>query len=278
MRRSTLARAVGPGATITVAGMVGVLGVIGQVSPELVSAATLAVLATVSAELVASWRWSSAADRALRRLTTTVEAQARPSMDRTVRHAAPGAWAVDASHARQICLVGVTLARTVRTTVPELERCLASGGTVQVAVTDPGDDRNDAGSGDGPLREASRRHGLADDGDVFRHRLGTTVDTIDLLSRSARGRGRLEVRFLPFVPNVSLALVDPEGPDGRCNVDVYAHRPGAHEPCLALSRRTDPRWFAHFVAEFDRIWDAGRPSPGLPLRPAAPPSTMEVGA
>jgi hypothetical protein len=168
------------------------------------------------------------------------------------------------------------LARTVRTTLPELERCLASGGTVQVAVTDPGGDRTDPGSGDGLLREASRRHGLADGTAVFRHRLGTTVDTIDLLSRSARGCGRLEVRYLAFVPNVSLAFVDPDGPDGRCTVDVYAHRPGAHEPCLTLSRRTDPRWFAHFVAEFDRIWDAGRPALCHPVSPSARPPTREV--
>lgn len=202
-----------------------------------------------------------------------MDAQGRPSADRVLGHAVPGAWAADAGCARRICLVGVTLARTVRTALPELERCLTAGGTVQVAITDPGTGLARAGPGGELLREAARRHGLAADAEVFRHRLGTTADTIALLSRSAGGRGRLEVRVLPFVPNVSLALVDPDGPEGRCAVYVYAHRPGAHEPCLTLSRRNDPRWFAHFAAEFDRIWESGRAAPapsGLRTVEAAP--------
>lgn len=264
MRRMVLARAVGSGLTVVVAGVVGILGVFNQVGQEMVSAATLAVLAAVSAELAVSWRHSQAADESVQGLASAVEAQtSRPSLDRIVERAVPGSWTAEARHARLICVVGVTLSRTIRTALPELEWCLAGGGTVHVAVPYPGGatkDDNDL------LLEATRRHGLADDSSALGNRLDATLETLGHLAH-ASDRGHLEVRYLPFVPNVCLVLIDPDAPNGRGHVDVYAHRPGAHEPCLSLSCRREPEWFAHFTAEFDQLWAAGRTAFEAPHHP-----------
>ncbi|BCJ68136.1 hypothetical protein [Polymorphospora rubra] len=240
-------------AYLTIGSAVGVslLGLLSVVDQTVVSGATLAVLALVTFDLVSGRRQAQRADRVVQGLAGAMRDLGRPrSFDETLTAAAPATGLGATRTARSIGLVGVTLGRTARTALPDLERCLASGGTVRVAVVDP--------HGDGP-GEAARRHGVPDGAAVFEHRLQTTVDVLRYLAALPAAGDRLEIRLIPFVPNVALTVIDRGAPHGSVTVDLYAHRPTAQEPSLTVTAARDPRWYAHFGAEFDQIWAAATP-------------------
>jgi hypothetical protein len=88
------------------------------------------------------------------------------------------------------------------------------------------------------------------------------------------GPGRLEVRFLDFVPAFGVLAVDPETLNGQACIDIYSHRHGATEPTLPLRADRDLRWFAHFLDEFDRVWTTGRPYRPYPGSTASPPPSF----
>jgi hypothetical protein len=152
---------------------------------------------------------------------------------------------------RDIRLSGVTLSRSVRNNYDAFERCLRAGGTVRIALIDP-ESRAPA--------EAALRCGVADQPEVFDRRLRPTIDLLRQLCASDHGAGSIEVRLLPYVPAAGLTLLSPTTDEGRILVDVYAHRPVGPEPVISLSRGRDPRWYAHFLDEWDRVWAGGRPA------------------
>jgi hypothetical protein len=157
----------------------------------------------------------------------------------------------DLRSAADIRIVGVTLARTVRTHYAVLHERLAAGATVRIALIAPHE---------ATLAEAARRPSCAGRPEIFEHRLLPTLDLLDALAdRAAAGPGRLEVRLLDFVPAFGLLAADLETPDGRGRVDFYSHRCGTPEPTLALRADRDHRLCTHFRAEFDSLWAAGVP-------------------
>jgi len=68
------------------------------------------------------------------------------------------------------------------------------------------------------------------------------------------------VRFLPFVPAFGLVLLDSERADGRIYADIYSHKSAGGDAVFALDPRRDGQWYRHFEAEFDRVWEVGRPA------------------
>jgi hypothetical protein len=158
---------------------------------------------------------------------------------------------LDLGGADDIRILGVTLGRTVRNHHAALQQRLEAGATVHIALIAPHA---------ATVAEAARRSTVADHPEVFEHRLRPTLDLLDdLAERAASGPGRLEVRLLDFVPAFGLVAVDAGTPHGQVRVDIYSHRCGTPEPMLPLHADRDVRWFRHFVAEFDRVWAAGRP-------------------
>ncbi|MDQ1289205.1 MAG: hypothetical protein QG622_2771 [Actinomycetota bacterium] len=248
--------------TVVVAAVTAILDMLDIVNPEIVSGATLAVLALLASGRIISHQQGRQTQHLLQALSkevhrATTDLSGPAPLDETLRRTIPGTWPGDPSKVRDLALIGVTLSRTVRTALPDLEQCLASGGTVRVAIIDP--------RGNGP-QEAASRHGVPAEAAAFDHRLQATIRLLHYLARSTEAGERLQVRFLPFVPTVALTVINLDTPDAEVLVDVYAHRPEACEPSFHVSARHDPQWFAHFLAEYHRIWEAGRPA-ALPTRP-----------
>jgi len=234
--------------TIAVALAVGVLGAFEVVGPAVTGGATLTTLGLLA---ISSLHGRSA----LGALTRSVTELGRKLSDRTSadRLLAPSTSGVDLDlgAADDIRAVGVTLARTVRNHYAVLRQRLEAGATVRIALIAPQP---------ATVAEAARRSTIADSPAVFEHRLRPTLDLLDdLAEHAAAGPGRLQVRLLDFVPAFGLVAVDAEAPHGQVRVDIYSHRCGAPEPTLPLYADRDVRWFRHFVAEFDRVWAAGRP-------------------
>jgi hypothetical protein len=237
--------------TIAVALAVGVLGALDVVGPAVTGGATLTTLGLLA---VGSLHGRSV----LGALTRSVAELGRNLGDRTSadRLLAPSTSGVDLElgGADDIRALGVTLARTIRNQYAALQQRLAAGATVRIALIAPHP---------ATVAEAARRSTIADSPAVFEHRLRPTLDLLDdLAERAAAGPGRLQVRLLDFVPAFGLVAIDAEAPHGQARVDIYSHRCGAPEPALPLYADRDARWFRHFVAEFDRVWEAGRPYDG----------------
>lgn len=220
--------------TAAVAVVVAVLSILGVVGSGVVSAATLAVLALVALHLVGG-RPAAAAS------IVTVDGIVVPDIDR----------------AMDIRIVGVTLNRTLRSQLPQLERRLAAGASVRIAIIDP--------VGGAPA-EAARRSAVATEDGVFEHRL---QPTIDLLGRLSVWPG-LEVRLLPFVPAFGLFMVDPDSGHGAIVAEVYSHHVSGPELWIHPHADTDPQVYRHCAAEFERVWASGRPlAPDAALRKPA---------
>ncbi|WP_416901060.1 DUF5919 domain-containing protein [Micromonospora echinospora] len=230
--------------------VVGALNLLNVTSPEVVAAATLAVLGVITFDLLTGRRRMRRIEASLRTVVGNLRAEAPDSVDRLLAVAVPGA-AVGLTGARDVRLVGVTLNRTIRNHLDELRQQLASGATVRVALIDPVGPAAD---------EAARRNGLetSGGGEIFRHRIRPTIDLLDYLAAQNTGTGRLEVRLLRFVPAFGMLMVDPEDPTGQTVIDIYSHRPDGHEATITLRADRDPLWHRHFVREFDRIWAGGQ--------------------
>jgi hypothetical protein len=227
--------------TAATAAAVGLLSLFDVVDAQTVSAATLATLALVAFHL----------------------ATRRPASSDVALLAPPGRGAEGGPSihaADDIRIIGVTLNRTIRNHLQELEHRLAQGARVQVAIIDP--------AGAVP-REAARRCAVPDDARVFEHRLRPTLDHLRYLQERS---SRVEVRLLPFVPAYGLFMIDPGTARGSITVDIYSHRPSGQELVLTLRSNLHRHWYEHFNSEFDRIWASGRP---IQVRdePSAPVTT-----
>lgn len=228
--------------------VVGALGLLNVTSPDVVAATTLAVLGVITFDLLTGRRRLRRIEATLRGVAGGLRPEGADSVDRLLTAAAPGAVAALAG-ARDVRLVGVTLSRTIRSHLDDLQQQLADGATVRVALIDP--------TGPAP-EEAARRNGLdASGGEVFARRVQPTIDLLDYLAAKATGGGQLEVRLLRFVPAFGMVLVDPEEPTGRISIDIYSHRPDGREATVTLRADRDPVWYRHFAREFDRVWAAG---------------------
>lgn len=160
------------------------------------------------------------------------------------------------AQANDMLLVGLTMARTVHGMRADMSSILVAGGRIRVLVLDPTDE---------PLiAAADLRNAVSLGPDKLRARVMTTLD--DLVSLRERVGGRLEVRVSSTLPASGFNCLDAGTERGLVTVQHYEYRPtGEAAPILALTP-TDGAWYQHFLAEAERLWDAGT---DWPLSPAA---------
>lgn len=233
--------------TVAVAVIVGVLGALDVVGPTVVGGATLTTLGL----LALSSLHGRSAVQSLTHSVTELRRHVgdRASADQLLSPSTPGTD-LDLAGADDIRIVGVTLARTVRSHYAVLRERLGAGATVRIALIAPDTTT---------VTEAARRSTVPDRPEIFEHRLRPTLDLLDeLAAHATAGPGCLQVRLLDFVPAFGLVAADADTPAGQVRVDIYSHRCGTPEPMLPLSADRDLHWFRHFVGEFERVWAAGR--------------------
>lgn len=250
-------------ATAAISVALGVLGVFDIVNVAVLAAATLATLGFVVIGSLGDRMQIAtltASTDELARLTRRhlASLNERPSADRLLTASTSG-LDIDIRDARDVRICGVTLSRSIRNHMPALQHGLAHGATVRIAVIEPSDET---------LREAARRGATPDAPIIFENRLRSTIDLLDQLAADPGNTGSLQIRFVPYVPAFGITAVDPDDSDGRIYVDIYSHRSASREPLLPLRADRDPRWYRHFVREFDQVWASGRPAE-LPPRGAA---------
>lgn len=234
-----------------------ILGAFDIAGGKVLAAATLATLALLAVGLLGSRRQVAELSAQVRsRMAGEASAgdiltRDKPDLVEQIRDA------------QDIRVVGVTLSRTLRNLVDELQRRAAAGATIKVALIDA---RTSAPA------EAARRSTIYDRPDVFENRLRPSVDLLRELSATAGAEGRVSVRFLPFVPAFGLVLIDPQRPSGRIYVDIYSHSSASGDAVFSVLPDRDGHWYQHFQDEFDRIWASGRPADTTDGFPPVPQS------
>ncbi|MCK2219829.1 hypothetical protein MF672_039435 [Actinomadura sp. ATCC 31491] len=227
--------------TALIALTVGVLGVLSVVDAQIIGAATLATLALVAVNALGPRHQVTDLEARIADLNRLVEARLAGDVFLTTERKGLGERV---GRARDVRLAGVTLSRTVRGHVEELRAALERGASVKVLLIDP--------EGTVP-EEAARRSTIVGRGEVFEHRVTSTLYLLEEL------KGAIEVRFLPFVPAFGLVLLDPRDDDGVVHVELGTHSSAGRDPVFTLTPRRDHFWFQHFTAEFDRMWEVARP-------------------
>ncbi|WP_117211833.1 DUF5919 domain-containing protein [Allorhizocola rhizosphaerae] len=231
--------------------VISVLGLLDIVDTPVVAAATLGTLALVALSALNSRHQVAELQSDVDELARLVRnGEGIPSADLLLTPSRSGIG-LDISGATDLRLVGVTLNRTIRNLAGEMQRRLADGAHIRIALIDP--------DSQAP-HEAARRSVIPDDAHIFHHRLTTAIDLLRELAATPRAKGRLEVRLLQFVPAFGLTLIDPDGHTGIIQVDLYSHRFLGPDPVLTLAIDREPHWYRHFALEFERIWDGGRPA------------------
>jgi hypothetical protein len=231
--------------TTVVTLIVGTLAALDATGPAVLAGATLSTLGLITIGSLHGRLQQRSLSRAIAELSALTAEHRRGRM---LTPSASGADPALAS-ATDIRLLGVTLSRTIRTDFGALRGRLQAGAVVQIVLIEPTA---------GVIAEAARRNTVPDAPEIFEHRLQATFDLLRRLEAEA-GPGRLEIRLLDFVPAFGLLAIDADQPTGHLSVDIYSHRPGVTEPTISLTAADDQPWYHHFVEEFDRVWENGRP-------------------
>ncbi|WP_327092170.1 hypothetical protein OIE66_16480 [Nonomuraea sp. NBC_01738] len=238
--------------TALIALAVGVLGVVGAVDFRIVSAATLATLALLAVTALGPRQRADELKEQVGRLNQLVQEKIAGTVaaDAFLTTTRPG-LEEQVTHAHDIRLCGVTLSRTVRNLVGDLEERLLHGASVRILLID---------SEPGVLDQAAKRSTISGHPEVFAHRVRATMDMLHHLGTLPGSTGTLEVRLMPFVPAFGVVLIDPGTDDGVLHVELGTHSSARPDPVFTLTAGRDPRWFRHFTGEFDRMWEASRPA------------------
>ncbi|WP_155830378.1 hypothetical protein [Glycomyces tenuis] len=235
--------------TVTIALSIAILGILNVANPDVVAAATLAVLALLATSRLADRHQSRDISRQLDELLEAGSGPAPADRFFTPGHTSLGQ---EMSAATEIWLVGVTLTRTIRDSLPMLDRRLQAGASVRVLLLDVDSTAE---------TEAVARSKKAHAPDFYRHRTAASIDLLRVLAGSARSATNLQLRLLPFVPTFGLCLLDASDEHGRIHVEIYQHRTLEANPSFSLHAQRDSRWYHLFADQFDTLWDSARPHP-----------------
>jgi hypothetical protein len=154
-----------------------------------------------------------------------------------------------AQNAKDILIIGRTLAISLRYT-EFFEQRLRDGATIRLAMVDPNNES--VCNAISPLLEMSPEAFLSD--------IRTSIGLINRLARATQGDGKLELRFIEFVPTLSLMVVDPQLPTGHIVVELLPYQVDApSRPHLIFKASENPYWFAYFREVAEHIWRDAKP-------------------
>jgi hypothetical protein len=212
-----------------------VLGATGISDVKTLSSVVLALLALLAVSQIRS-----------RRLIEQIRKAQRGGVDTLFARDFPADLPQRRAHARDILLVGLSMAR-VQGMRSDFTAVLAAGGRIRVLVLDPTDE---------PLIETADRR-IAQNlrlGNA-QTRIMATLD--DLTTMRERMGGRLEMRVSSSIPSAGFTCLDVDTPRGLVCVQHYEYRHFSEAAPIFALEPSDGVWFQHFVDEAERLWEAG---------------------
>jgi hypothetical protein len=151
--------------------------------------------------------------------------------------------------ATELCIYGPSAVNAMRNAADIQREILERGGNVRILLQNPNEQ-----TGISILRrQLDKMFDLESD-------IQATTRTLKTLA-SQPSRGKLEYRLLPYSPGFSIAVVDPDGKDGRLTVEFYGYenRNIAERMHINIKRHQSPYWFEYWAKQFDIMWESAQP-------------------
>jgi hypothetical protein len=151
--------------------------------------------------------------------------------------------------AKEICLLGYSLSRTVRKYTEVLSQRLAQGAQIRVIVVDP------------KLDEVLNRMALesiASTAEHWRNSIEATRTLLGAIVKSPGNTGKLEIGYLPYTPSFGIVLLNPNEPEGVCFVEIYHHKATVHNATFVLTAARDSKWYEFFSRQYELLWESCR--------------------
>jgi len=238
--------------TIFVSLAISVLGALNVVQAEVVATVTLATLALLALSTINNREQIAAFQKQVETLSALVEENVLGKIRAESFFLAEEPRYEDKfQRAKNIYIAGTTLTRTVTNYLGVFEQRLKEGASIRIVIIDP--------NGDAAKQAAVRSYGVKDD-DFYRNRIKPTLDLLNILASLPDLKGRLELRFLPYMPSFGLVLVDPDTADGNIYVEIYQHKSLEPHPSFLLNARRDEKWYRFFRHQFETLWSSARPA------------------
>jgi hypothetical protein len=227
----------------TVALVFTVLGITGISDVKTTSAVVVALLALLAFSQIRS-----------RRLIEQIHSERQGGANALFAREFPTELIRRRAQARDILLVGVSMARAVPGMRFDMTSILTAGGRIRVLVLDPTDESL--------IQIADRRVAQSLAPGTLRTRIMTTLD--DLTVRRAQTGGRLEIRVSSSIPPAGFNCLDTDSQRGLVFVQHFEFRPKGEAAPMFMVTQADGAWYQHFVDEAERLWEAGTEWPLSP--------------
>lgn len=146
---------------------------------------------------------------------------------------------------RVLWLYGASAGNILRHDADIKREILGNGGQIRVLMQHP-----DAPGMDSLPRQYDDVHPLRDD-------IHTSLRTLKNMSERL-ATGTLDYGLLDHNPGYSLAIIDPQGPNGRLVVEFHGYDNAfiTDRMHIVITRQQSQHWFDYWVGQFDAMWAA----------------------
>lgn len=159
---------------------------------------------------------------------------------------------IQAANAKDILIIGQSLGVALRQ-IEFFEERLQEGASIRLVMVDANNEAVIKAIG-------SFQETLVPD-------IQTSMEIVKHIAKAAKSEDQLEIRFIDFVPTLSLAAVDSHLLTGHIVVELVPYQISSSARPHLLCRASETPWFAYFRDVAERIWKSSS-SPTGPDRAA----------
>jgi hypothetical protein len=220
--------------------VIGLLGIFGVTSPQLISSVTLVILALLATSLLKSQHAVKELSQKLMQTPDTI----------FFRDLAESNYDADFQSATDLWLVGVSLTTIIRTKYALIESKLRAGHTIKALLVHP----------DGPAVEMAQMRAYAP---ANKQRASDEIRNAlqDLCNLRQVAPGKLEIRTIQHPLGHGVIAKDPETATGVIYIQNYPFKTeGGSRPKFVLHAR-DGFWYEFFKKELQNLWKSGKKWP-----------------
>lgn len=153
----------------------------------------------------------------------------------------------DIYNAKELWLVGSTLARTLINFGATLEAKLSRNERIKILLLDPNSD---------VVRHTNDSLLYPMTSEQYRERINTSLTTISQIAK--KYPGRLEVRLLDRPIAFGTYAMNIDAPNGTMYVELYKYKTAFDEPRFVLHKK-DRHWFELYREQLLTLWKAAKP-------------------
>ena len=155
----------------------------------------------------------------------------------------------------QIELCGVTLSSDINANFTLFREKILNGHNIKFMLIDP--------ESLAPKISSLRSEDEGND-KYYRRKLDVVFGDLEYLIKSINDSnlenktiGQLEVKLLPYPPSFAINRFTKQNGEQELIIELYTHKVGYDSPPMfKLNNKEDKKWFNHFSAQYDAMWDA----------------------